>query len=77
MVEYSYDEAIALLTKNLTSAQDNLKDTCVDINYLRDQLNTTDVNLSRVYNHHIQSVRKAAAAGKASRTAVAGEVAAK
>lgn len=67
MVEYSHGEAIELLTKNLASAQSNLKETYADIGHLRDQLNTTDVNLSRVYNHHVQTVRKAAAQGKASR----------
>lgn len=67
MVEYSHKEAIELLTKNLASAQSNLKETYADIGYLRDQLNTTDVNLSRVYNHHVQAVRKAAAQGKAAR----------
>lgn len=67
MVEYSHKEAIELLTKNLASAQTNLKETYADISYLRDQLNTTDVNLSRVYNHHVQAVRKAAAQGTASR----------
>ncbi|CDF36305.1 unnamed protein product [Chondrus crispus] len=70
MVEYSYKEAITLLTKNLGSAQTNLAETNADISYLRDQLNTTDINLSRVYNHHVQSVRKAAAQGSASKTAI-------
>lgn len=57
MVEYSHDEALQLLKSNLKSAQENYDQTCRDIVYLRDQLNTTDVNLSRVYNHHVQSVR--------------------
>lgn len=60
MVEYSHYEAIELLTKNLASAENNFRETCADVSYLRDQLNTTDVNLSRVYNHHVQSVRNAA-----------------
>lgn len=57
MVEYTHSEAIDLLSRNLKSAKDNFTETVYDINYLRDQLNTTDVNISRVYNHHIQSVR--------------------
>lgn len=60
MVEYTHNEAIELLTKNLASAESNFEDTCNDVNFLRDQLNTTDVNLSRVYNYHVQSVRTAA-----------------
>jgi prefoldin subunit 5 len=50
MVEYPFDEAIELLTKNLNAALNNLKSTEADIAYLRDQINTTDVNLSQVYN---------------------------
>jgi prefoldin subunit 5 len=50
MVEYPFDEAIELLTKNLNAAMNNLKSTEADIAYLRDQINTTDVNLSQVYN---------------------------
>lgn len=73
MVEYTHQEAIDLLTKNLAAAQSNLADTCADINYLRDQLNTTDVNLSRVYNYHVQTVRNAAAQGKAARSVTAGD----
>lgn len=67
MVEYSHSEAIELLTKNLTSAESSFEETCNDINFLRDQLNTTDVNLSRVYNHHVQTVRTAAEKTKAAR----------
>lgn len=58
MVEYTISEAIALLKNNLQAAESNLKETKDDINYLRDQLNTTDVNLSRVYNYHVQCMRK-------------------
>lgn len=72
MVEYSYAEALELLTKNLDAAQTNLNGTRVDINYLRDQLNTTDVNMSRVYNYHVETVR-AAGAKKAPTTVKASE----
>lgn len=58
MVEYPFDEAISLLQNNLKAAENNLKGTSENLNYLRDQLNTTDINLSRVYNHHVQTVRK-------------------
>lgn len=67
MVEYTGKEATALLSKNLTKMQKNFEETCSDVNYIRDQLNTTDVNLSRVYNYHVQKMRgiaKASAAGK-------------
>lgn len=50
MVEYSFEEAISLLGKNLEAASGNLTGTEADIAYLRDQINTTDVNMSMVYN---------------------------
>jgi prefoldin subunit 5 len=50
MVEYPFDEAVELLTKNLDAATNNLVGTEADIAYVRDQINTTDVNLSQVYN---------------------------
>lgn len=64
MVEYTHPEAIKLLNKNLTSAESNYTDTCNDITFLRNQLNTTDVNLSRVYNHHVQAVRGSSTSSK-------------
>lgn len=66
MVEYSHDEALQLLNSNLKSAQQNYDQTCNDIKFLRDQLNTTDVNLSRVYNHHVQTVRTSSSGKMAS-----------
>lgn len=66
LVEYNHAEAIELLTNNLDSATNNFEETCRDIGYLRDQLNTTDVNLSRVYNHHVQNIRSAPTPGKSS-----------
>lgn len=50
MVEYTFEEAISLLSKNLEAASGNLATTETDIAYLRDQINTTDVNMSQVYN---------------------------
>ena len=50
MVEYTYDEAIKLLGKNLKNAQDKLKETDEDIDYLKDQITTTEVNMARIYN---------------------------
>lgn len=68
MVEYTHDEALHLLNNNLKSAQENYNQTCRDIAYLRDQLNTTDVNLSRVYNHHVRSVRASGGSASAAAT---------
>ena len=63
MVEYPFDDAVSLLENNLQAAENNLKTTKENLNYLRDQLNTADVNLSRVYNYHVQSVRKSSQNG--------------
>ena len=53
MVEYSYDEALKLLMKNLTNAETKMKETEEDIDYLKDQITTTEVNMARVYNQGV------------------------
>ena len=50
MVEYTYDEAIKLLSKNLLNAEAKIKETSDDIDFLKDQLTTSEVNLARIYN---------------------------
>ena len=50
MVEYNYEEAIKLLGKNLANAEQKIKETEQDIDFLKDQITTTEVNLARIYN---------------------------
>ena len=50
MVEYTYDEAIKLLGKNLHNAEAKIAETTTDIDFLKDQITTTEVNLARIYN---------------------------
>ena len=50
MVEYTYDDALKLLTKNLASAEARLAEADDDIDYLKDQITTSEVNIARVYN---------------------------
>ena len=50
MVEYSHDDALKLLSRNLESAQEKLEETDSDIDFLKDQITTTEVNMARVYN---------------------------
>ena len=50
MVEYSFQEAIALLGTNLKNAEAKLKEADDDIDFLKDQITTTEVNMARVYN---------------------------
>ena len=50
MIEYSYDEALVLLERNLKNAEIRLKSTEEDLNFLKDQITTTEVNIARCYN---------------------------
>ncbi len=44
-VEYSFDEAIALLTNNLVNAERNLNNLIEDLDFLKDQITTTEVSI--------------------------------
>ena len=48
MLEYSIDEADALLSKNLATATRNLKEIEEDLGFLRDQYTTTEVSILNV-----------------------------
>jgi len=61
MVEYSQDEAIALLTRNLETAVANLEKVMEDLAFLRDQLTVTEVNIARIYNWDVKQKRRARA----------------
>ena len=50
MVEYTYDDALKLLFRNLSSAEERLAEADADIDYLKDQITTSEVNIARVYN---------------------------
>lgn len=58
MVEYSYDDALKLLAKNLAQAQAKLAETEDDVNFLKDQITTTEVNMARVYNQGVHNKQK-------------------
>ena len=45
MMEYSIDEALSLLTKNLASAKKMLAQVQEDLNFIRDQTTTTEVSI--------------------------------
>lgn len=68
MVEYSYEEAIALLERNFVNAEIRIKSTEEDLNFLKDQTTTTEVNIARVYNQTVvnKQKEKLAAEGNAS-----------
>lgn len=58
MLEYTIDDAEKLLKKNLDAAQEGLKSTTSDLDFLRDQYTTTEVNMARVYNWDVQRRKK-------------------
>ena len=64
MVEYTLDEAVELLVKNLTGAQENMENILEDIAWIRDQTNICEVNQNRIYNHNIVLKRLEKEAGE-------------
>lgn len=54
MLEYDIDAAQALLEKNLATASRNLDSLEEDLDFLRDQFTTTEVNMARVYNWDVK-----------------------
>ena len=60
MLEYSIEEAVTLLSKNLNTAVVNAGQLDEDLEYLSNQITTMEVNMARVYNWDFKR-RKAAA----------------
>lgn len=58
MVEYSLEEAKALLEEQLASCVRQLDTLAHDCNYVRDQVTTTEVTMARVYNHAVSLGRR-------------------
>nr|QBH72848.1 prefoldin subunit [Nicoletia phytophila] len=54
MLEYTLDDASKLLTKNIETARKNLGFVDHDLDFLRDQFTTTEVNMARVYNWDVK-----------------------
>ena len=54
MLEYNYDEAKTLLTKNLESAENTLVSLSSDISFLKDQITTSEVNIARMHNYNVK-----------------------
>lgn len=53
MVEYVFDDALVLLGKNLQNAQTKFNETEDDLDYLKEQTTTMEVNIARVYNQGV------------------------
>lgn len=74
MLEYPLDEAKALLTKNLSTSTSNLKQIEEDLEFLRDQITTSEVNLARVYNWNVKRLQAQKASSGATSAPTAAQV---
>ncbi|KAJ8716697.1 hypothetical protein PYW07_003324 [Mythimna separata] len=54
MLEYTLDDAENLLSSNMATASKNLACVEHDLDFLRDQWTTTEVNMARVYNWDVK-----------------------
>lgn len=61
MLEYTYDEAVEFLTQNLDSARKEFIVVKEDLAFVRDQIVTSEVSMTRIFNW---DVRKKRAEGK-------------
>ncbi|KAG1080887.1 hypothetical protein G6F42_023165 [Rhizopus arrhizus] len=57
MLEYTCEEAKDLLTSKLDTAKNSLKNTLEDLEFLRSQITTMEVNTARVYNWDVKQRR--------------------
>ncbi|KAI8646748.1 Prefoldin subunit-domain-containing protein [Parasitella parasitica] len=57
MLEYTCEEAKDLLTSKLNTAKNSLKNTLEDLEFLRSQITTMEVNTARVYNWDVKQRR--------------------
>lgn len=58
MVEYTYDEALELLTGQLAASHVKLAELDEDLSFLRANSITVEVNMARIFNHSVR-VKKA------------------
>lgn len=57
MLEYTYEEAIEFLSKNEEKAKREFEDVKNDLAFVRDQIVTSEVNMSRIYNWDVRRKR--------------------
>jgi Prefoldin subunit len=58
MLTYELDEAIELLSGKLTAAEKSLAGSKLDLEFLRDQITTMEVNTARVHNWDVKRRRE-------------------
>lgn len=54
MLEYPVDEAIELLTQKLADSKENLRISLEDMEFLRENITTMEVNCARLYNWDVE-----------------------
>lgn len=54
MLEYTLDDAQEVLTKNIEAAKKNLGYVEHDLDFVRDQFTTMEVNMARIYNWEVK-----------------------
>ena len=59
MLEYTLEDARKLLSQNLETANTNLVGIQRDLDFLRDQVTTTEVSMARVHNYKVTNKAKA------------------
>ena len=57
MLQYPIPEAIQLLTTKLSSAKTSLEQVNEDLDFLKEQITTMEVNMARVYNADVKKRR--------------------
>lgn len=57
MLEYTYDEAIELLSSKLNTAKKEFDQATTDLAFTRNQIITAEVNISRIYNWDVRQKR--------------------
>lgn len=58
MLEFTYQEALDFLSQNQERAKKELDDTVSDLAFVRDQIVTSEVTMSRVFNWDVRKKRK-------------------
>ena len=57
MLEYTYDEAIEFLSRNESSARSEFKIVNDDLAFVRDQIVTSEVSMTRIFNWDVRRKR--------------------
>lgn len=65
MLEYTYEEAVEFLQSKRDQADAELRQAAQDLAFVRDQVVTSEVNRSRIFNWDVRRKRKAPGAGAA------------